>query len=960
MKKRIPQVIVAYPYKVEQGFYNLVNDNGYEEERSYIRIWAKNVHGDDIILIVRNFYPYLYVKGYFSIDRLKEYMKKGTFQEIKSLNETEKNFFFNIIKTLSGDYEYEKLIDVFEYVYYTMFISGRQLRMKEAIIEMLKEGEGDQLILIRKLLRITRKSEVKEILKNIGITPSDELFDKVKEIPLKIADNYIVLGKKDKRNIRKLYHKLKDLLYSYLAINVSQQYLKQEIVTKKEFITTRILKRVFENDAPPSDEEIVKIIEEELSPYNPTERHVEAIFVNIEKLLSLASEPKILNLIEKYDIEYFNQNFDKIKEHLIENGVFERAVKIRNILITISNIILTLQKQKFTKVYFKTTRKFKLVRSALKLFGYDTREDNIQFELRYMVDSRIKFVWNKFWVHKLKKKMNGIQIYLLDKFNSFEPLTEYELNLYNLPEKPEFKAVYFDIEVYNKRTMLIGEAPVIAIGALMVTYYDSKPVYGEYKVFYNLDAENEEKEKELLEKFFNYIKKNNVDMIIGFNSNQFDLPTLMKRAEKLGVNINISKLNTPPVERIKIKEASGNRAFRMEYTGWSIDGIIVIDVLRLAERDIMGVQRYNLKDLADELGVFPAEERVIIKGSELWKAWDEIPELVLQYLEHDVMATYYIYEKTLRELQEELVRLLNKDLQYVVFIKTSKLVESRILDKALEEGYIMPRPHKEKGGYSGALVLPPMTGKNDGVSVDDYASLYPNLIRTYNISLETFIGIIPIQWMWKLLGYRPDSFIEYFILEQLFYKLDISFIVYYNVKGEDYDELITGYQRAEKVYLLRRDIPGFIAESVKEILKRRLEVKKEMKQTTDEKLKQKLNIEQLGLKKLANSMYGYLGYVNALTFRTEIAEAVTSAGRMTNYHTVMTAISSKLLTPVYGDTDSSMFQTILEPELIIEGINDEWDIDEWTETQFNVVFEFFEKVNKMIDEYITKSGSNHP
>lgn len=954
MRKRIPQVIVAYPYKVEQDFYTLVNDNEYEEERSYIRIWAKNVKGEDIILIVRNFHPYLYVKGYFSLDRLKEYMMKGTFQEIKNLNETEKKFFFNVIKTLSSDYNYNKLIDVFKYVYYTMFIEGKPLRTKEAIIDMLKRKEGDQLILIRKLMRIVNKKEAKEILSSIGISPTEELFNKVKDIPLKEADEYIVYTARDKKNIKKLYHKLKDLLYSYLAINIAQQYLKQEIVTKKEFITTRILKRVFEKDQPPSEEEIIKIIEEELHDYHPTEKHIEAILANIRELLSLTSEPKMIELAEKFDIEYFNKNFETIKNHFTQYGVFEKAVKIRNNLIAISNIIMTLQKQKFTKVYFKSTRKFKLIRSALKLFGYDTREDNIQFELRYMVDSKIKFVWNKFWVHKLKKKMNGVQVYLLDKYNSFEPLTEYELKLYNLPEKPEFKAVYFDIEVYNKNTMMIGEAPVIAIGALMVNYYESKPVYGEYKVFYNLEPENEEKEKELLEKFFNYLKKNKIDMIIGFNSNQFDLPTLIKRAEKLGVSTKISKLNTPPVERIKIKEASENRAFRMEYTGWSIDGVIVIDVLRLAERDIMGVQRYNLKDLADELGVLPAKERVIIKGSELWKAWDEVPELVLQYLEHDVMATYYIYEKALRELQEELVKLLKKDLQYVVFIKTSKLVESRVLDKALEEGYIMPKPNKEKGGYSGALVLPPVTGKNDGVSVDDYASLYPNLIITYNISLETFIGIIPIKWVWKLLGYRPNSFIEYFILEQLFYKLNTSFIVYYNVKGEDYNELITGYQRAERVYFLRRDTPGFIAEAVKEILKRRLEVKKQMKQTTDEKLKQKLNIEQLGLKKLANSFYGYLGYVQALTFRTEIAEAVTSAGKMTNYHTVMTAISSKLLTPVYGDTDSSMFQTTLQPEKVLETITNTWNIDEWTENQYKTVFEFFDKINKMIEENTTQ------
>ena len=266
----------------------------------------------------------------------------------------------------------------------------------------------------------------------------------------------------------------------------------------------------------------------------------------------------------------------------------------------------------------------------------------------------------------------------------------------------------------------------------------------------------------------------------------------------------------------------------------------------------------------------------------------------------------------------------------------------------------MPRKKKEIGGYSGALVLPPVIGKLIGVSVDDYASLYPNLIITYNISLEAFIGHILMNWVWKWLGYKPDSFFEYFILEHLFYKLGIGFVIYYNVKGEDYNEVMTAYQRAESVYLFRLDIPGFISETVKEILKRRLEVKKMMKETTNEELKQKLNIEQLGLKKLANSFYGYLGYVNALIFRSEIAEAVTSAGRMTNYHTVMTAISSGLLNPVYGDTDSSMFVSAISSEKLANTLPEKVNLDEWVEEKFSPTFELFEWVNELVEKVTTE------
>lgn len=944
--------IIAYPYKIEQDFYTVFNEEGREEERSYIRIWAKDIFNKDIIIKVKKFHPYLYVKGGFNLNRIKNYIDEDTFMRINEMNEKEKSFFFAVINAIPK-LEEVNIRKAFIQAYYEQYIAPSSLKTEDAIIDMLKHGIGEPIILLRKLSLLRNKRYAEDVVKTHNLRVPDDWGEKIKDISESKAESYPVLTIKDFRKIKRLYIEYGKLVQSYLANIIVSQYIRKEIVDKKEFITSSIFYKIFSGDTLPSKGEIHKIIVEELKEYKASEEQIKRIEAIINELIDMIGEPKSFNMPEKYSVMAFRQHFEDLKKFYEEIGLFDKVKKLQELLLEFSNELMKLTNQKFTKIYFKSTKKFRLIRSALKLFGYDVREDNIQFELRYMVDSKIQFTWNKFWVYRVKSKRNEIPVYYLDDYNTFEPLTEYEIKLYNLPEQPEFKALYFDIEVYNKHTMNIGEAPIIAIGTLLVTYYESKPVLGEYKVFYNLDAMNEHNEKELLRQFFEYIKKNNVDMIIGYNSNQYDIPFIIKRAEKLKVSTKISKINTPPSERVRIKEAREGQAFSMEYTGWSIDGIIVIDALRLAERDIVGMQRYNLKDLADELGLLTREERVIIKGSELWKAWEEMPELVLQYLENDVMATYLIYEKTLRELQEELVKLLNKDLQYIVFIKTSKLVESRILDKAMEENYIMPRKKSEKGGYSGALVLPPITGKLIGVSVDDYASLYPNLIITYNISLETFIGHVSMNWVWKWLNYKPDSFIEYFILEHMFYKLGLSFIIYYDVKGDDYEEVKTAYQRAKSVYLFRLDIPGFISEAVKQILKRRLEVKKLMKQTTDEQLKQKLNIEQLGLKKLANSFYGYLGYVHSLVFRTEIAEAITSAGRMTNYHTVMTAISSGLLKPVYGDTDSSMFISTMSSEQLAEVLPDEFDLDEWVDKNFEPTFELFEWINSMINENLS-------
>ena len=46
-------------------------------------------------------------------------------------------------------------------------------------------------------------------------------------------------------------------------------------------------------------------------------------------------------------------------------------------------------------------------------------------------------------------------------------------------------------------------------------------------------------EKEMIEEFVNIIKENNVDIIVGYNSDNFDFPYLKERAKILEVDLDI-------------------------------------------------------------------------------------------------------------------------------------------------------------------------------------------------------------------------------------------------------------------------------------------------------------------------------------------------------------------------------------------------------------------------------------
>ena len=81
-----------------------------------------------------------------------------------------------------------------------------------------------------------------------------------------------------------------------------------------------------------------------------------------------------------------------------------------------------------------------------------------------------------------------------------------------------------------------------------------------------------------------------------------------------------------------------------------------------------------------------------------------------------------------------------------------------------------------------------------------------------------------------------------------------------------------------------------------------------MKSESDPLRKSQLNIKQLALKILANSMYGCLGFENSRFRATAIASTVTKTGRFFLFNTLKTAEKAGF-TVVYGDTDSIMINT---------------------------------------------------
>ena len=95
---------------------------------------------------------------------------------------------------------------------------------------------------------------------------------------------------------------------------------------------------------------------------------------------------------------------------------------------------------------------------------------------------------------------------------------------------------------------------------------------------------------------------------------------------------------------------------------------------------------------------------------------------------------------------------------------------------------------------------------------------------------------------------------------------------------------------------------------IRYLVQKRREVKALIKTEKDPMRAKQMDIKQLALKILANSMYGCLGFHNSRFCATEIAATVTTTGRFLLHNTLQIAEKAGF-TVVYGDTDSIMINT---------------------------------------------------
>lgn len=519
--------------------------------------------------------------------------------------------------------------------------------------------------------------------------------------------------------------------------------------------------------------------------------------------------------------------------------------------------------KKFIKITFTHPQEVPKYRDEIKELDsvIDIREHDIPFYRRYLIDNNI-----------IPMDVVSIKGEIIESHDSVK--NNYDnLEIINLSEVPkslnksisEFNILAFDLEVYNPRGLPKADCDeIIMIG--VTSNFGIREVLSTKNKIKNIEnsfVRQCNSEKEMIEEFIKIIKNNQIDIIVGYNSDNFDFPYLNTRASLYGLNLDFGI------------DGSGIKFIKRGFAdAASFKGIIHVD-LYLVMRRYMSLDRYTLERVYYELF---GEEKKDVPGEIIWKYWDsdnEYLDELFDYSLDDVVSTLMIAQQTL-PLNLELTRIVGQPFFDITRMTTGQQAEWYLVKEAFKINEIIPNKpsvsdiSKLQDKNEGGFVKEPEQGLHENLVQFDFRSLYPSIIISKNICPDVLVSDSKINPLDTTDDSLPDEE-RYFICPQHHHK----------------------FLKSPK---------GFIPSVIGNILKERLKIKKQMKQSKDPTEKKMLNIQQLAIKRLINTMYGVFGYSKFRWYSFECAQAITAWGREYILYTIENA-KKYGFHAIYADTD---------------------------------------------------------
>ncbi|MCZ7397540.1 MAG: DNA-directed DNA polymerase, partial [Candidatus Methanoperedens sp.] len=351
------------------------------------------------------------------------------------------------------------------------------------------------------------------------------------------------------------------------------------------------------------------------------------------------------------------------------------------------------------------------------------------------------------------------------------------------------------------------------------------------------DIESCGSEETMLRRFFEIIREYDPDILLGYNSNGFDVPYIIERIKTLNKRgAGIDPLMGRDGKSVYYKRFGNN-------TRVSVRGRITVDVLPLIRKEF-SLKQYTLKNASKELLGLEKLDVHVLEMESYWKDDGEKLSKFIEYARRDSeLALAFLLKLRLIDKYIALARVSGTLLQDILDGGQTQMVENLILREYMKHTRVLPaRPTGEMSDerfdegeeLAGAEVLPPKKGLIENIVILDYKSLYPTIMMAHNLCYTT-----------EVVGERPDD-------------------VFVATTGG--------------VFVSKGVVKGIVPSILEELLNRRQSTRAKMKTANEEEYRV-LDATQLALKILLNSFYGYSGYARARLYSITLASAVTSFGR---------------------------------------------------------------------------------
>ena len=544
-------------------------------------------------------------------------------------------------------------------------------------------------------------------------------------------------------------------------------------------------------------------------------------------------------------------------------------------------------------LYFSRMREFYKAKDVLKLNNVKCYEDDFRPEERYLMERFItasaQFTLADNQLLTRQQKFLNFQVSIANKSRAIpasETLEKLNLSMVSLDIECSMQGELYSIGLYSHNLHGQPLRKILMIGDQNL-FTTSKSLSTEEITNIQNDIIWLSDEKALLNFLMQWISKNDPDIFIGWNVIQFDFALLQKRCDLYGISFSIARDGRAPRWR---KNKNSDQQFI------DVNGRIILDGIDLLKTATYNFPSFSLDYVSSQLlGLHKKVDDVDNRVKEITDNFHYDKLALAAYNLEDCRLVTLIFEHT-QLLEFAMLRAQLTGLTVDRIGGSVAAFTNLYLPKLHRAGYVAPNMGDGLKGLvsPGGYVMDSIPGLYKNVLVLDFKSLYPSIIRSFNIDPMGMIEGLK----------NPDNAIEGF--DGAFFSRD----------------------------------KHFLPDIINELWLERDKAKKEQNAALSQ-----------AIKIIMNSFYGILGSTGCRFFDPRLSGSITKRSHEL-LKVTKSWIEDKGYKVIYGDTDSIFVHVgdeKTQPECQKLGgelqhfINDKWQVklkaDFDIESQLEIEFE---------------------